>query len=274
LDASVAQASVENQASVMHGQSIEKSSINTLIIKGGAIQVALQGKESETFNLEIAGKAVVNKKKTCLTIYGKEKNIPIRGTIVVPFGTRIIIQGGSVKGTLENIIGSLDIQGGMVDLSGHGRFSKLTIAAGASKIFLHGVMGQTVVHSGQGNIRLGYAMESSEIMDSVILPQKIMAIDRAKEKEHPYKGLGLRLVEPAVRIKIFLSQGQAELLFPKNTTISCTKDVSGVRSFVPNKSKRSNFRVSPYISDPAAGLILRFADDHTITPPLAPTDVL
>jgi hypothetical protein len=111
-------------------------------------------------------------------------------------------------------------------------------------------------------------------MNSLVLPQKIMNPNQGKRKEHPYKGLGLRLVEPAVRIKIFLSQGQAELLFPKNRTIYCTKDAAGVRSFVPTQSKRPNFRVSPYIADPAAELILRFSDDDVRIPIAASMDNL
>jgi hypothetical protein len=252
----------------MRGQSIEKGTISTLIIKGGSIHVLLQGKESDKFSLEIEGKALINKKKTCMTIYGHEKTNNVRGTIVVPFGTRIILQGGSVHGTLENVIGPLDVQGGSVTLVGQGRFSKINIMSGTSSVFLQGIIGQTFVHSGSGTIHLGYEVESFETMEGLFVPQTSFVPGNKKE-QNPYKASGLRLMEPAVRIKIFLSQGKAELVFPINSKVGYTKNVPGILSFVPNQSKRPGFRVSPYISDPSAQLILRLAGDSENTPPVS-----
>lgn len=259
---------LKKSRTVLHGQNIPKENISLVIIKGGTIDVELEGKETAKFDVNITGKVMVNKRKTCLIIEGDDQG-KIHGKIVLPHGVGMIFEGGHVSVRLHDIIGEVDIRGGTVNLSGGGKISRLNMRAGVAKMNVEGIMGNTTIDCGQGALQLAYISESFEKIEDVMTPageeQSYGSRGEARRgktrEENPYRASGLRLRPPAVKIYLHLAQGQGILFFPKNTGITYPKENKSVESFVPHQSKRGAFRIFPYLVPTASSLVLRATGD-------------
>ncbi len=242
-----------NQPLDMRGQSIEKGDIGTLFISGKDVDLVIEGQKSNEnkINLNTNATTQLGKKKASLKLLGPNHQ-KLQGKILVPSGMRVVIEGGSVHVTIQGFGGELSVAAGTVRISGQGKFSRFTLVAGDSSVKLHGLMGQTQVHCGKGDIQIGFIRESYENINDLVIPT-----EHNESGENKYISSGLRLHYPAVKININLASGQATVFFPKDLGVYYPKECQNLKSFfVPHQSKRAPYRVFPYISA-AASLTLR-----------------
>ena len=242
-----------NQSLDMRGQSMEKGDIGALFISGKDVDLVIEGQKSNEnkINLNTNATTQLGKKKTSLKLLGPD-NQRLQGKILVPSGMRVVIEGGSVHVIINGLIGELSVAAGKAEISGQGKLSRFTLVAGDSVVKLHGLMGQTQVHCGKGDIQVGFIRESYENINDLVIPT-----ENNESGENKYISSGLRLHCPAVKININLASGQATVFFPKDLGVYYPKENRNLKSlFVPHQSKRAPYRVFPYISG-AVSLTLR-----------------
>jgi hypothetical protein len=248
------------EKSQMRGQTIPKGDVTMVVIKGGDIQVELEGKDSDNFDLQTTGTAVLSKKRTCL-IVSEGSDGALHGKITVPNGVRVVLEGGFVKAGIAHLIAEMEISGGSIDIAGHGKISRMQVRAGQAKMNVQGLMGQTDIYCGHGDINLTYVPESFEKIDSLEIPEPITGKRLGRSEENPYISSGLRLHQPSVRIKVHLAHGHSTFFFPPNTGVSYPKEAVGLFSFVRHQSKRAPFRIFPYTVSSSASITLRSIGD-------------
>lgn len=242
-----------SQSLDMRGQSVEKGDIGALFISGKDVDLVIEEQKSNEnkINLHTNATTQLGKKKTSLKLLGPD-NQKLQGRILVPSGMRVVIEGGSVHVLIKGFIGELSVAAGTAEISGQGKLSRFSLVAGDSSVKLHGLMGQTQVHCGKGDIQVGFIRESYENINDLVIPT-----ENNESGENKYISSGLRLHYPAVKINISLASGQATVFFPKDLGVYYPKEIRNLKSlFVPHQSKRAPYRVFPYISG-AASLTLR-----------------
>jgi hypothetical protein len=242
-----------NQSLDLRGQSMEKGDIGALFISGKDVDLVIEGQKSNDnkINLNTNATTQLGKKKTSLKLLGPDHQ-KLHGKILVPSGMRIVIEGGSVHLTIQGFEGELSVAAGTAGISGQGKLSRFTLVAGDSAVKLNGLMGQTQVHCGKGDIRVGFIRESYEHINDLVIPT-----ENNESGENKYISSGLRLHYPAIKININLASGHAILFFPKDLGVYYPKESQNLKSlFVPHQSKRAPYRIFPYISG-AASLTLR-----------------
>lgn len=242
-----------NQSAGMRGQSVEKGDIGTLFINGNDVHVVLEGQKvhDNKINLNTNAKIQMGKKKTSLKVESQDDQA-LKGTILVPQGMRVVIEGGSVTVNVQGFIGDLTVNSGTALVSGQGKLSRFTLVSGVAKVKLQGLMGQTQIHCGDGDIHMDFIHESYENINDLVIPA-----ETNPPGENKYISSGLRLHYPAVKITVNLAKGQAVVVFPKDLGVYYPKECRNFKSLsVRHQSKRAPYRIFPYISG-AASLTLR-----------------
>ncbi len=242
-----------NQSLDIRGQSVEKGDIGILFISGKDVDLVIEGQKSNENKINLNTNAItqLGKKKTSLKLSGQHHQ-RLQGKILVPSGMRVVIEGGSVHVTIQGFGGELSVAAGTARIFGQGKLSRFTLVAGDSSVKLHGLMGQTQMHCGKGDIQLGFIRESYENINDLVIPT-----EHNESGENKYISSGLRLHYPAVKININLASGQATVFFPKDLGVNYPKESPNLKSlFVRHQSKRAPYRIFPYISG-AASLTLR-----------------
>ena len=232
----------------MRGQSLEKGDISTLFIHGTDVDIILEGKKTydSKINLTTNATAQLGKKKTSLKLSAPDGQC-LKGRLIIPHGMRVVISGGSVTLNMDGFIGDLVVNAGSAQISGQGKFSRFALVSGTAKVALRGLMGQTYIQCGDGDIQARFIPELHEEIPDLVIP-----LEGHSSKENKYISSGLRLNRPSVKINMHLAKGQARLFFPKDSGVCYPKDHPHLKTFsVRHQLKRAPYRIFPYLSDAA-----------------------